>query len=241
MIPLHRPSGVGSYSQQLTYCITQYVEKDKKTAVAIVLGMIKAWPWASSSKQVTFLNELEEILELVSPDDLESVFHPLFRVISKCIGSQHFQVAERCLFLWNSDTLLTTGILCRARSPQFLPLVWADLESAATSHWNPTVSSLAKNVIQHYEETEAELARKCSEDAAKAQAARKAEREERSKKWDELEALVATAQKEAGLTSLDDDTAAGAARAMAKAVATKKDKSSAAGDAAASATAKGKA
>jgi serine/threonine-protein phosphatase 2A regulatory subunit B' len=222
LIPLHRPSGVGAYHQQLSYCVNQYVEKDPSTVNGIVLGMIKAWPWTNTTKQVRFINELEEILEMVSHEAIDKVFDPLFRVIGKCLGSQHFQVAERCLFLWNSDTLLASGALCRACAPRFLPAIWGDLERAATSHWNPTVSSLAQNVVKHYEDTDPDLAKECAEKAAAQEEAKRVEREERDRKWEELEALVAQASAAAGIRVIDDDTAAGAAKAMAAAVAADK-------------------
>ncbi|CAN0450157.1 unnamed protein product, partial [Discosporangium mesarthrocarpum] len=46
-----------------------------KNHVRIVLqGIIRYWPWRSSSKQVILLNELEDVLELVvSPDQLGEV------------------------------------------------------------------------------------------------------------------------------------------------------------------------
>ncbi|CAM9582229.1 unnamed protein product, partial [Phaeothamnion confervicola] len=64
LIPLHKPKCVALYHQQLSYCIVQYVEKDVDTVAPVLRGLIRFWPWSSSGKQVMFLNELEEILEL---------------------------------------------------------------------------------------------------------------------------------------------------------------------------------
>lgn len=99
LIPLHKPKCVALYHQQLTYCIVQYVEKDPETAVNIIEGITQAWPWSCSAKQVVFFNELEEILELIGPEQLQRVHACLFRMIARCIESQHFQVAERALYL----------------------------------------------------------------------------------------------------------------------------------------------
>jgi len=44
--------------------MTQYVEKDPKLAVDIITSMLKFWPISLTSKQVLYLNELEEVLEL---------------------------------------------------------------------------------------------------------------------------------------------------------------------------------
>lgn len=64
---------------------------------------------------VLFLNELEEILEFIGGEQLDAVYVPLFRCIAKCVGSAHFQVAERALFLWNNDQLLAVrGALLRS-------------------------------------------------------------------------------------------------------------------------------
>ena len=54
LIPLHKPSGscIQQYHQQLSYCITQYLEKDPKLADIILRGLIKYWPHTNSSKEV---------------------------------------------------------------------------------------------------------------------------------------------------------------------------------------------
>jgi serine/threonine-protein phosphatase 2A regulatory subunit B' len=54
LMPLHRPrTGLPTYYQQLTYCVAQYLEKDRAaTAPLIVACLCRSWPWCSSSKQV---------------------------------------------------------------------------------------------------------------------------------------------------------------------------------------------
>ncbi len=56
-------------------------------------SLVRFWPWRSSSKQVIFLNELEEVLELlVGPDQISEVEDQLFNLLARCISSEHFQV-----------------------------------------------------------------------------------------------------------------------------------------------------
>ena len=50
-----------------------------------------------------FLNELEEILELLGADQLSQVSTMLFTNLARCLDSDHFQVVERALFLWNNE------------------------------------------------------------------------------------------------------------------------------------------
>jgi hypothetical protein len=46
-----------------------------------------------------FLNELEEILELLGADQLAQVSTMLFTNLARCFDSDHFQVVERALFV----------------------------------------------------------------------------------------------------------------------------------------------
>lgn len=92
LLPLHKPKTVGIYMQQLTYCVTQFMEKDPKLASMAIMGLLKYWPLTNSQKEVMFLSELEEILELTNAVELQKCVVPLFRRISCCLNSSHFQV-----------------------------------------------------------------------------------------------------------------------------------------------------
>ena len=39
-----------------------------------------------------FLNELEEILDVIEPAEFQKVMVPLFKQLAKCVSSPHFQV-----------------------------------------------------------------------------------------------------------------------------------------------------
>ena len=39
-----------------------------------------------------FLNELEEILDVIEPGEFQKVMMPLFQQLAKCVSSPHFQV-----------------------------------------------------------------------------------------------------------------------------------------------------
>lgn len=92
LIPLHKPKCVSMYHQQLSYCITQFVEKDAKLSDTVIRGLLKYWPLTNSSKEVMFLGELEEVLEATQPSEFQRCMVPLFRQIGHCLSSSHFQV-----------------------------------------------------------------------------------------------------------------------------------------------------
>ena len=72
LIPLHKVKTLNSFHQQLSYCMTQYVEKDPKLAIHILTGILKFWPVTNTPKEVLFLNEAEEILELTQGSELKN-------------------------------------------------------------------------------------------------------------------------------------------------------------------------
>lgn len=109
LIPLHKPKCLAMYHQQLSYCITQFVEKDCKLADTIIRGLLKYWPITNSSKEVMFLGELEEVLEATQPPEFQRCMVLLFRRIAHCLNSPHFQV-------WNCQCFA----LASSHSPQLI-------------------------------------------------------------------------------------------------------------------------
>ncbi|OIV96508.1 hypothetical protein TanjilG_07900 [Lupinus angustifolius] len=91
LIPLHKPKSMGIYFQQLTYCVTQFIEKEPKLASTVIMGLLKYWPITNSQKEVMFLGELEEILEAINMVEFQKVMDPLFWRIGYCMNSLHFQ------------------------------------------------------------------------------------------------------------------------------------------------------
>lgn len=154
LMPLHKPKCVAMYHQQLAYCVTQFVEKDSKLADPVLRGLLKYWPVTNSQKEVLFLGETEEILELTQTPEFQKIMMPLFRQLAKCLNSQHFQVAERSLFLWNNEYIV--NLVAQHRN-QLLPIVLPALEDNSSSHWNPAVHGLTMNVRKMFQELDEQL------------------------------------------------------------------------------------
>jgi len=92
LVPLHKPKSIGVYFQQLSYCVMQFIEKEPKLASIVIRGLLKYWPATNSQKEVIFLGELEEILEVINMVEFQRIMVPLFWRIGCCINSLHFQV-----------------------------------------------------------------------------------------------------------------------------------------------------
>lgn len=159
LIPLHKPKCLAMYHQQLSYCISQFVEKDCKLADTVIRGLLKYWPITNSSKEVMFLAELEEALEAIQPPEFQRCMVPLFRQIACCLNSPHFQVAERALFLWNNEHI---DNLIKQNRQVILPIIFPALEKNTRNHWNQAVHSLTLNVCKIFHDLDPELYKECS-------------------------------------------------------------------------------
>ncbi|CAL9114555.1 unnamed protein product [Musa acuminata var. zebrina] len=108
LIPLHKPKTLGVYLQQLTYCVTQFIEKEPKMACSIIKGLVRYWPVTNSQKEVMFLSELEEVLEATDTAELQNCMVPLFQRIGFSINSSHFQVMKTYLLFTLEGTTKNT-------------------------------------------------------------------------------------------------------------------------------------
>ncbi|KAG1361097.1 serine/threonine protein phosphatase 2A 57 kDa regulatory subunit B' beta isoform [Cocos nucifera] len=188
LIPLHKPKPVGMYHQQLSYCITQFVEKDYKLADTVIQGLLKYWPVTNCQKEVLFLGELEEVLEATQPAEFQRCMVPLFKQIARCLNSSHFQVSERALFLWNNDHIVS--LIAQNRSVIF-PIIFEALEKNMQGHWNQAVHGLTANVRKMFLEMDSELFEECQRQYMEKKEKAKALEEQRELAWRRLEAVVA--------------------------------------------------
>merc|ERR1719410_2465156 len=190
LIPLHKVRTFSQFSQQLAYCVTQFIDKDPSLASTVIGGLLSYWPNQSAMKEQLFLNELEEVLEASTQKEVTKMVEPLFRQIAKCVSSPHFQVAERALFLWNNDAVAQ---FTNDHRDRILPILFPALNSN-TQHWNATVNSLAFNIIRMFMEMDITLWDKVSK-AADAEARKTAElKKKRTSRWDALKSRAASQQ-----------------------------------------------
>ncbi|MEW5304899.1 MAG: hypothetical protein WDW36_007476 [Sanguina aurantia] len=188
LMPLHKPKCVAMYHQQLAYCVTQFVEKDSKLAEPVLSALLKYWPVTNSQKEVLFLGELEEILELTQAAEFGSIMVPLFKQLAKCFNSQHFQVAERSLFLWNNEYIVN---LVAAHRHTLLPLLFPALEENTNSHWNPAVHGLTCNVRKMFQELDEPLYEDCKQRYDDDMLQARSLSEARERRWEKLHQLAA--------------------------------------------------
>ncbi|KAI4336628.1 hypothetical protein L6164_015129 [Bauhinia variegata] len=189
LIPLHKPKCLAMYHQQLSYCITQFVEKDCKLADTIIRGLLKYWPLTNSSKEVMFLSELDEVLEATQSPEFQRCMVPLFGRIAHCLNSPHFQVAERALFLWNNDHIEN---LIKQNCKVILPIIFPALEKNVRSHWNQAVRSLTLNARKIFYDVDPDLLKECLQKFEEDESKEEEITAKREATWKRLEELAAS-------------------------------------------------
>jgi serine/threonine-protein phosphatase 2A regulatory subunit B' len=137
------------------------------------------WP-----PQVLFLNEVEEILEMVQSQQFQVIMVPLFDRIALCVGSPHFQVAERALFLWNNEYIVS---LIASSREAVLPRVFEALYTNSRNHWNSTVHGLTCNVVKLFMEMDSTLFDKCSQEYREKSEKEEKEKQKSEDEWKEME------------------------------------------------------
>lgn len=191
LIPLHKPKCLSMYHQQLSYCVTQFVEKDFKLADIVIRGLVKYWPVTNSSKEVMFLSELEEVLESTQAAEFQKCMVPLFRQIGRCLNSSHFQVAERALFLWNNDHIRN---LITQNRKVILPIIFPALEknTRPRGHWNQAVQSLTLNVRKIFSDIDQTLFDECLNRYQEDEVKQKENNQKRESTWMRMETVAAS-------------------------------------------------
>uniref|UniRef100_A0A3B3QZX6 Serine/threonine protein phosphatase 2A regulatory subunit n=1 Tax=Paramormyrops kingsleyae TaxID=1676925 RepID=A0A3B3QZX6_9TELE len=186
LIPLHTVRSLSLFHAQLAYCIVQFLEKDPALTEPVIRGLLKFWPKTCSQKEVMFLGELEEILDVIEPTQFVKVQEPLFKQISKCVSSPHFQVAERALYYWNNEYIMS---LIEENSSVILPIMFASLYRISKEHWNQAIVALVYNVLKAFMEMNSTLFDELTSTYKSDRQREKKKEREREELWRKLEDL----------------------------------------------------
>ncbi|OBS65688.1 hypothetical protein A6R68_05761 [Neotoma lepida] len=172
---------------QLAYCVVQFLEKDSTLTEPVVMALLKYWPKTHSPKEVMFLNELEEILDVIEPSEFVKIMEPLFRQLAKCVSSPHFQVAERALYYWNNEYIMS---LISDNAAKILPIMFPSLYRNSKTHWNKTIHGLIYNALKLFMEMNQKLFDDCTQQFKAEKLKEKLKMKEREEAWVKIENLA---------------------------------------------------
>ncbi|KAI1300652.1 Serine/threonine-protein phosphatase 2A 56 kDa regulatory subunit gamma isoform [Mortierella claussenii] len=188
LLPLHKARSLTLYHPQLAYCVVQFLEKDPALTEEVVHGLLRFWPKVNSPKEVMFLNEVEEILDVIEPSEFVKIEGPLFTQIARCVSSPHFQVAERALYYWNNEYIVN---LIHDNANEILPIVFQSLYKNSKTHWNRTIHGLVFNALKLFMDATPKLFDECTNHYRQARQNDRKRLQDREEVWQRLEQQAA--------------------------------------------------
>ncbi|KAL7331189.1 serine/threonine-protein phosphatase 2A 56 kDa regulatory subunit delta isoform [Mucor circinelloides] len=187
LVPLHKAKSLALYHPQLAYCVVQFLEKDRNLTYEVVTGLLRYWPKVNSSKEVMFLNEIEEILDIVDVPEFQQIMCPLFIKLSQCVASPHFQVSERALYYWNNDYVVS---LMAENIKVIMPLIFPTLYKTSKTHWNKTILSLVYTALKLCIDIDPALFDECANEYKNQRQLERKHQKEREDNWRHLQQKV---------------------------------------------------
>ena len=115
---------------------------------------------------------------------LIKVMVQLFKQLAKCVSSPHFQVAERALYYWNNEYIMS---LIGDNASAILPIMFPALYKNTKSHWNKTIHGLIYNALKLFMEMNQKLFDECSQKNKTERQREKERMRERDELWTKIE------------------------------------------------------
>ncbi|XP_074380152.1 serine/threonine protein phosphatase 2A 57 kDa regulatory subunit B' alpha isoform-like [Apium graveolens] len=187
LIPLHKPTSMQAYHRQLSYCVSQFVQKEPVLGGIAIRGILKFWPVTNCQKEVLLIGELEELVEYIDPGQYRKFALPICSKITKCSNSRNSQVAERALYVWNNEEMLK---MASQAMDDVFPVLVQGIENNLKTHWSKGVHQLTENVKVMLEEIEPSLYKKCLQKLKLQNTAAQLEEKRRKKEWDRIESAA---------------------------------------------------
>lgn len=106
-----------------------------------------------------FISTIEEILDICDNNEFQKIKIPVFQKIAQCVASTHFQIAERALFLWNNDYVLS---LIHENVKDILPIMFDPLYTYSQEHWNRNIHSMVYTALKSFMDMDPELFDQCT-------------------------------------------------------------------------------
>lgn len=186
LIPLHKPKCLKNYHEQLTYCLIRFVEKDSTLAEKVVKGLLKFWPKVCTKKELLFLREIEDILEVTKPSQFAKIAEGLFKQIAKCVDNPNEHVVVRALDFCENDYILC---LMEQNNETVMPLMFPALYRASKEQWEQETLAMVYRALGSFVGMNFKLFNRLA-DAYKTEREREKKREkERDELWKRLSQL----------------------------------------------------
>ena len=109
-----------------------YLTKDRTLSLPLVEALLKYWPFANTEKELLYLTELKEVLEVIDPKDMQQIVSKLFKRIIKCISGENMHICDRAMCFFENEYFLN---IVRIYKEETFPIMAPKINELADNHW----------------------------------------------------------------------------------------------------------
>lgn len=109
-----------------------FLTKDRDLSIPLLEALLKYWPFAATEKEILFLTELREVIEIVDPNAIAYLIPRLFKRLTKCIAGSNMHVCDRAMCFFENDYFL--NILKKYKTETY-PILVPKINELAENHW----------------------------------------------------------------------------------------------------------
>lgn len=109
-----------------------YLTKDRSLAIPLLDAILKYWPFANTEKEILYLTELKEVLEVVDPAEMKHLVPRLFKRMIRCIAGENMHVCDRAMCYFENEYFLN---IVRVYKDEVFPIMAPKINELAENHW----------------------------------------------------------------------------------------------------------
>lgn len=153
------PVGTAAFQSHLFQLIRDKSKNRRKHPEPVIRSLLKCWPKTHTPKEVMFLNELEELLDVIEPAEFQKLWNHYYEYIMSLIAD-HSQV--------------------------ILPIMFPSLYGNSKPHWNKTIHGIIYNASKFFVEMNPKLFDECNRNDRQEKLLERAKVTHREELWQQV-------------------------------------------------------
>jgi len=145
LLPLHSSDYLYSFHENLTTCVTIYLQKSMALCRDYLKALLIQWPVSSTIKELLFVGFIEQLFDYITDDIFVEIMKPLTKHMCFLIISNNFRVSESAMLLWKNDRFVE---LISSNHQVLFPYICPALYKTGMNHWSSVIKNIAVSVIR---------------------------------------------------------------------------------------------
>lgn len=117
----------------------------------VIENLLKIWPKTDSPKAILFLNEIEEIFNIMEPEEFQETMIPLMSKLAVCVSSLNHLIAIAALDMLQTGNIMFFLDVIRENSEIVLPIMLPGLcENKEKPHWNVMIREKTNDALDRF-------------------------------------------------------------------------------------------